>query len=210
MSIYKRGNVYWYDFLFNSVRYQGTTKQGNQRVAQQIEAAKRTQLAKGEVWIREQKPVPSFAEFEKRFRSKMQIDHAAKPKTLFHYTNGLNRLLEFDKLRNAKLDEVDRGMIDDYIAHRSKTTFGKKKKKPIKVATINRELEALRRLLNVAVGSQIIPSHPKISRLKGEQGRDRILDHAEEQAYLMAAKLPLRDFATVLVNTGMRWEKRSL
>src|SRR3974390_3497609 len=51
MSIYKRGNVFWYDFLFDGQRYQKSTKQGNQRVAQQIEAARRTQLAKGEVGI---------------------------------------------------------------------------------------------------------------------------------------------------------------
>ena len=97
--------------------------------------------------------------------------------------------------------------MDDYIAYRSKATFGKKKKKPIKVASINRELEALRRLLNVAVENRIIASRPKISRLKGEKGRDRVLDHAEEQAYLMAAKQPLRDFATILVGTGMRPEE---
>lgn len=176
-------------------------------MAQQIEAARRTQLAKGEVGIKDRKPVPTFAEFEKRFRAKMQTDHAAKPKTLLHYTNGLNRLMEFEKLRNAKLDEIDRQLIDDYIAVRSKATFGKKKKRPIKVATINRELEALRRLLNVAVENQIIASHPRISRLKGEKGRDRVLDHAEEQAYLMAAKQPLRDFAAILVDTGMRPEE---
>jgi len=207
MSIYKRGNVYWFDFVFNGTRFQGSTKQGNQRVAQQIEAAKRTQLAKGEVGIKDRKPIPTFAEFEKKFRAKMETDHAAKPKTVAHYCNGLNRLLEFDRLKAAKLDEIDRQLVDDYIAYRSKATFGKKKKKPIKVASINRELEALRRLLNVAVENRIIGSRPKISRLKGEKGRDRVLDHAEEQAYLMAAKEPLRDFATILVDTGMRPEE---
>jgi integrase len=206
MSIYKRGNVYWYDFVFNGERHQRSTKQGNQRVAQQIEAAERTRLAKGEVGIKDRKPIPTFAEYAKVFRAKMQIDHAAKPKTAAHYSNGMNRLLEFDQVRNAKLDEISRQVIDDYIAHRSKATIGRKKK-PIKVASINRELEALRRLLNVAVENGIITSHPKITRLKGEQGRDRVLDHAEEQAYLMAAKQPLRDVATIIVDTGMRPEE---
>ena len=63
-----------------------------------------------------------------------------QPKTVAHYVNGLNRLLEFERLRNAKLDEIDRQMVDDYIAVRSKATFGKKVKKPIKVASMNREL----------------------------------------------------------------------
>lgn len=207
MNLYKRGNVYWYDFVFNGVRFQGSTKQGNQRIAQQIEAARRTQLAKGEVGIKDRKPVPTFAEYEKRFRAKMQTDHAAKPKTLLHYTNGLNRLLGFERLRNCKLDEIDRQLVDDYIAHRSKATFGKKVKKTLKVASINRELEALRRLLNVAVENQIIGAHPKISRLKGEKCRDRVLDHAEEQAYLMVARRPLRDIATIIVDAGMRPEE---
>jgi len=205
MSIYKRGNIYWFDFVFNGKRFQGSTKQANQRVAQQIEAAKRTQLAKGEVGIKDRGPAPTFAEFEKRFRAKMLTDHASKPKTAAHYTNGLNRLLEFDRIRNTRLDEIDRQLVDDYIAFRSKATFGKKK--PIKVASINRELEALRRLLNVAVENKVISSRPKISRLKGEKGRDRVLDHAEEQAYLMVAKQPLRDIATIIVDAGMRPEE---
>src|SRR5215467_4167829 len=88
MSIYKRGNVYWYDFVFNGERHQGSTKQGNQRVAQQIEAAERTRLAKGEAGIKDRKPIPTFSEFGKRFLAKMLTDHAAKPKTAAHYSNG--------------------------------------------------------------------------------------------------------------------------
>src|SRR5215472_15158097 len=46
MSIYKRGKFYWYDFLFDGVRYQATTKQKDFRAAGEIESHKRTQLAK--------------------------------------------------------------------------------------------------------------------------------------------------------------------
>jgi hypothetical protein len=45
MSIFKRGNVYWYHFFFNGQHIQQSTKQGNLRVARQIEAAYRTPLA---------------------------------------------------------------------------------------------------------------------------------------------------------------------
>jgi hypothetical protein len=47
MSIFKRGNVYWYHFLFNGEHIQESTKQGNPRTARQIEATHRTALAKG-------------------------------------------------------------------------------------------------------------------------------------------------------------------
>jgi len=49
VSIFKRGNVYWYHFLFNGEHIQKSTKQGNPRTARQIEAAHKTALAKGEV-----------------------------------------------------------------------------------------------------------------------------------------------------------------
>ena len=46
MSIYKRGNVYWYKFMWNGELIRESTKQGNDRKARQIEAAHRTRLAK--------------------------------------------------------------------------------------------------------------------------------------------------------------------
>ena len=58
MSIFKRGSVYWYHFLFNGEHFQRSTKQGNPRTARQIEAAFRTALAKGEVGITERKKAP--------------------------------------------------------------------------------------------------------------------------------------------------------
>jgi hypothetical protein len=49
MAIFKRGRVYWYHFIFNGQHVQETTKQGNPRVARQMEAVHRTSLAKGAV-----------------------------------------------------------------------------------------------------------------------------------------------------------------
>jgi integrase len=57
MAIYKSGRVYYYHFLFNGRHIQESTKQGNPRVARQMEAAHRTSLARGEVGIRERKQI---------------------------------------------------------------------------------------------------------------------------------------------------------
>ena len=46
MSIYKRGGVYWYDFILDGRRYQKSTKLGNRREAQGFENEKRLSLAK--------------------------------------------------------------------------------------------------------------------------------------------------------------------
>ena len=57
-----------------------STKQGNDKVARQMEAAHRTSLAKGEVGIRDTKVVPMLIEFcEKRFEPWIESTTARKP-----------------------------------------------------------------------------------------------------------------------------------
>ena len=66
----KRGSCgrYWYRFMWQGRLVRESTKQGNDKIARQMESAHRTSLAKGEVGIRERKPSPSLAEFiETRF-----------------------------------------------------------------------------------------------------------------------------------------------
>jgi integrase len=41
MAPYKRGGVWWFEFVFNGERVGESTKQGNKRVAEQIESARR-------------------------------------------------------------------------------------------------------------------------------------------------------------------------
>src|ERR1700674_149274 len=48
MSIYKRGNVYWYKFMWNGEPIRESTKQRNDKKARQIEAAHKTRLSKQE------------------------------------------------------------------------------------------------------------------------------------------------------------------
>ncbi len=69
MALYKRGGVWWFEFVFNGERIRETTKQGNRRTAEQIESARRTQLAKGEVGIKDRKPVLTLKEFAPRIRA---------------------------------------------------------------------------------------------------------------------------------------------
>ena len=47
--------MYWYKFMWHGELVRESTKQGNDDVARQMEAAHRTSLAKGEVGIREKK-----------------------------------------------------------------------------------------------------------------------------------------------------------
>lgn len=57
---------WWYKFTWRGEVIRQSTKQTNRRVAEQMEAARKTQLAKGEVGIRDLRPAPTLAEFAER------------------------------------------------------------------------------------------------------------------------------------------------
>ncbi len=205
MSIYKRGNVYWFSFWHDSKRIQRSTGQRNRTEARKIEAAYRTKLAKEDVGIREPDPVPGFEEFADRFLQTMREWHRSKPNTVEYYETGVKRLLDFDVLRKARLDQVDEGMVAAYVTKRRQER--KPNGKPFKPATINRHLEVLRRMLRLAAEWKVIGTAPVIRRLPGEVIRERVLTHQEEEAYLRVASEPLRTVALVLLDTGMRPEE---
>ena len=178
-----------------------STKQGNDKVARQMEAAHRTSLAKGEVGIREKKKAPSFVEFaEKQFLPWAESTFSAKRKTWLYYRNGVRRLKGYSQLTSLPLDDAKLGeRVSGYIAHRQA--------RGLRVASINRELQVLRRLLHLAAEWGFVDQVPRIKMLSGEQHREFVLSPEEEAKYLAAASEPLASAATVLSDTGMRPEE---
>src|SRR5580704_8552982 len=162
MSIFKRGRVYWYHFLFSGRHIQESTKQGNPRVARQMEAAHRTSLAKGEVGIRERKQAPALKDFAQRFIDAVQVRSAGKPGTIQFYANKLARLLDFEPLAQTTLDRIDECLIESYVQDRRKN---------VSPASVNRELATLRRLLRLAQEWREIERVPRIRLLPGERER---------------------------------------
>jgi integrase len=133
----------------------------------------------------------------------MLTGDANKPKTITYYSNGLKQLLRFERLKKAQLDQVDDELISAYTEWRR--VQRKRNGKPLTIATMNREREVLRRMLRLAATWKLIPGAPTIKRLAG--GRSDAVTHEEERDYLTVARQPLRDIATVIVDTGMRPEE---
>lgn len=194
MAVFKRGRIYWYHFLFNGEHVQESSKQGNPRVARQIEAAHRTRLAKGEVGIHERKPAPTLKDFAQRFIDAIQARCAEKPLTGEFYASKLARLLEFDPLASAKLNRIDESLIESYVRHR------RLNRAP---ASINRELATIRRALSLAQEWRLIDRVPRIRLLPGERVREFVLSDAAEPTYFDLAPQPLHDVALIL-DEGMR------
>ena len=195
MSIFKRGSVYWYHFMFNGEHVQRSTKQGNSRTARQMEAARRTALAKGEEGIEERKAAPMFADVAKRFLAHVEARHENKPQTVQFYAAKLNRLLEYAPIAGARLDRIDEGIIEGYVVARRAT---------VGPATVNRELATLRRMLRLAHEWREIQRVPKIRLLSGERVRDFVLSRKQEGIYLAACPQPLNDIAVLMLESGLR------
>lgn len=200
MSIYKRGDVYWYKFMWQGKLVRESTRQGNDKIARQMEAAHRTALAKGQVGIRERRAVPALAEFaEKQFLPWVDATFAAKLKTRLWYRNGVRRLKAFHEIAECKLDEIGGEQIAAYVARRQVDG--------LEVSSINRELQVLRRMLRVAVDWGAAERACKVKMLSGEKHREFVLRPEEEARYQAAAPEPLASIAVVLADTGLRPEE---
>jgi len=178
-----------------------STKQPNRRVAEQMEAAHKTALAKGEVGIRARKAIPVLRAFaEADFLPYVRSTFAAKPKTKAYYEYGVKSLLASDKLAGEALDAITSEKVAGYIAKRQEAG--------LQVASINRELQVLRRMFHLAQEwGKVEKVLPKVRMLSGERHRERVLTAEEETKYSGAAEPLLHDVATILLDCGLRPEE---
>lgn len=115
-----------------------STKQGNDKVARQMEAAHRTSLAKGEVGIREKKAIPTLRNFciEPWAKSTFEL---ASPKTWLWYRFGIDSLKNSKTLANIKLSEIGPELVAEYASERQRDG--------LQISSVNSCLRALRRVL---------------------------------------------------------------
>src|ERR1700757_4004303 len=190
--IYKRGKVYWYKFMWQGKLVRESKKQGNDKVARQMESAHRTSLAKGEVGIREKRPVPTLKEFLKQeFLPYVETRHAAKHNTLRYYTDG-STMLTKSELARLPLDQLTDQHAQQFARQHSRLSS----------SGINRALRTLRRSLNLAFQWKIMDKPVKVTLATGERQRDRVLNDEEIKKYLDACPQPWKDCATIILDEG--------
>ena len=232
MGVYKRGRVWWYRFTWKGEAFRESTKQTNKRVAEQIEAAHKTSLAKGEVGIRDRKPAATIRQFATAdFLPFCRSTFATKTKTLGYYENGAARLLEYAAVADESLDTITSEKIAGYARRRLDAG--------LKIASVNRELQVLRRMFALAMEwGKLERALPRVRMIPGEAHRDRVISVNEEKAYFEGAQavgnaklemyqralvgiradrgeIPikprdpflLRDVATILLDCGVRPEE---
>jgi len=200
--IYKRGKFYWYKFVWSGKLVRESTKQGNNKVAREMESAHRTALAKGEVGIRDKKPAPTLSEFiADRFEpwAKARFEKPSPKTWVGYYRVGLSGIKEYKALVSTKLDAITSETVADFAAHRQRLGM--------QVSSVNSSLQVLRRILRLAVEWGALQSTPIVRMLPGARHRERVVTPQEEARYLAAASEILAEVAAVLVDTGLRPEE---
>ena len=199
MSVYKRGNVYWFDFWFRGQRIRESTGLTNKVAAQQAEAIRKAALAEGRAGIVAPKPVVHFGDFVRNeFLPWAEKQYQSHPRTYQRYRESTKPLLT--SFKTLRLDFVSVALVEKFKLMRSSE---------VSPATVNCDLAALRLILNLAIRKEYIAKNPvkEVQFLDEGPGQMRIVSHEEQQKYMAAASPLLWDVATLIVETGMRPEE---
>ena len=184
--IYKRGNVYWFQFVYNGVRYRESTGLTHKAEAMRVEARKKTEIIMGKT----RKEAPDFSKFVEEFLTWSQ---AQKSSTHKRYRVSSKPLLKYFR---GKVSEIDMASVERFKVSRLKECSP---------AGVNRDLAALRYMMNFAIRQEYIESNPvRVKFLQEGPGEMRILSHDQERLYLDNSPQLLKDIAIVILQTGMR------
>jgi integrase len=208
MGLFKRGGVYWYEFIYEGRRIRRSSNVKNQRDAGEIERAYRTALAKGEVGITKRKPIPCFRVAMDGF-IKWSFESHKKASHVRYKTSSVALLKHFRDMQLDKItpEEVERFKTTRAFEYKTVRGNGKRVKtdKRIRPATVNRELACLKALFHYAIKADVLAKNPvsKVKMLAEDNLQTRVLTFTEQQKYLAKAT----DVATLMLETGMRPEE---
>jgi integrase len=196
VSAFKRGGVYHFEFLFEGQRHRGSTRLTNRTAVLRVEAMRKAALAEGRAGLVAPRAIPLFNKFvEEKFLPWEEKEHEAHPRTHQRYKVSSKPLIEF--FGKMRLDAICPAEVESFKMERFDN---------ISAAGTNRDLAALRFMLNLALRLGYIQRNPVsgVRFLKEGPGSMRIISHEEEEAYLAAANPLLRDIAILILETGMR------
>lgn len=199
MSAYKRGGVYWYDFWFRGIRYRESTGLTNKNAATDAESIRRAELAEGRAGIVHRGPVPKFEDFVKNeFMPWSEKQHETHPRTHQYYRMSSKPLIA--SLGKLPLDGITTAYVERFKMVRAEN---------VSPASTNRDMAALRYMLNFAIRQGYLTRNPVkgVKFLDEGPGFMRVVSHEEQKRYLDKARPLLRDIASLILETGMRPEE---
>jgi integrase len=206
MSVYRRGNVYWYHFEFEGRHIQESSGFSNKTAALRAEAKRKSDLLERKTGVTPRQPPPKLEAYIEDFLRWSKQQHRKHTYELHH--RNCDTLTRF--FRGKWLDQVTPGMVEEFkTARLREERRNAHDGSTVSPATVNRALTTLKLIFNHAVRTGLSISNPTLGiRLLDEaSGRMRVISWEEEREYLKQASQPLRDIAQIILETGMRPEE---
>jgi len=195
--IYKRGNVWWIKYYKNGKSFRESSKSSKKMVAKRLLDRREGNIAQGKMpGIHFEKV--GFDELAENFLRDYRINQKKSLKRAEGSVNHLKKVFQ-----GTRATEITTPVIDEYIEMRMDTGAAN--------ATINRELSALKRMLNL--GAEQSPPlvdkgrTPKIKMLAENNVRKGFFEHDQFIAVRSALPKYLRNFVTIAYKEGWRLEE---
>lgn len=198
MTVYKPKNsrLYHYDFQFKGVRYHGSTGCQAKRDAERYERDKRTEAALG-TKVKPSITMDEAAGFYWKQRGQFEKGSTVKGQ--------LSRLVERIGPRKLLADISDLD-IGEYVARR-RAENARYRKTPVSAATVNREVELLRRVVRL-VSKTYSVCEIEWSKQKMREPRERVRELTEAEQERLLASLPA-DLANVVEFAILSGQRRT-
>jgi integrase len=219
MGVFKKQGVYWIDYYVSGHRKRERIGP-DKRLADTVLRKRRVEIAEGK-YLEKQRPITTtFDELADAYWQWVRPDEAAGIPARKRSRKSSDRYV-LGRLRayfgGTPLTAITPAQVEQYRAWRRATIS--RHHRPIKPATVNRELECLKRMFNVARRGLLVlkggaPAENPVAFVSKEREhneRDRMLSPVEFARVVEAAEAWLKPILLVAYHTGMRQgEIRSL
>lgn len=200
MALFKRGNVWWFKFVYNGKLYRKTTAQNNKRVAQSLEDEYKVALRRAEIGLAERTAPP----FDKAMSEYLEWkERMLKRKTfLLARTCSVRLKAHFG---NRKLNTISVNDVLEYQRVRSEEKR-QNTSRNISPVMVNRELGLMRAMYRYWQRQGLRLENPvSLVKLAAEDTEVFVVvSQADEELYLSVASKTLKDVATLILQTAMR------
>lgn len=204
MAVFQIKNRWYYRFKIKGKEYYKAVPEAtDKRGAEKAEARVKSDLLQGKYTLAEDIGEMLFKDLVKKF-----IDYS-KSNKLSHKTDEsrLKHISEF--FNNKKLREISSFEIERYKSFRLKQkTY---RKELISPTTVNREIEVISKMFNIAVSNRWASENPcsngKVKKLRQDNKIERFLTPEEEKKLLskcMGVYAYLKPIIIMALHTGMR------
>ncbi len=198
MGLYKRGTIWWLDYVVAGKQHCESSHSTNKRVAQKLLSIRQAEVTEGRLRLVRSNP-PRLEEWAAAFLNSIQ-----HPNTKRTYTSCVESLKAF--FATARLSEVTPERIEAFKEARLQEGVGP--------ATINRNLAVLRRMLKLAARRRLIAQSPfnevEFLEERSRRRQPHILTFQEERRLLAVASSLLSTLIVLLTETGLRVGREAL